>query len=153
VVTSTVAFDRGLDPGPLTRGALHEACSTSANAGVTEMSGAQLRELVAIGLDRAFAADTPRAHRGRRRGLLHLSGAEVRDGNLRIAGQPVQPERHYRVARSDWELDTYGGYAKPEWELQIRYDMPYILREIIEEHLERHPVVTPPAPRIDGGLA
>lgn len=152
VVTSAVAFAEELPRGPLSRRALYEACPTPAGPGVTEMTGAQLRQLVATGLDAEFAADRPRAHRGRPRGLLHLSGAEVRDGELLIGGQPVDRERVYRVAGSDWELDTYGGYANPEWGLRVEYDLPHILREAVEKHLEVHPVVRAPEPRIAGGL-
>jgi hypothetical protein len=118
--------------------------------GVAELTGAQLRELVARGLDPGLAADRPRGHRGRERGLMHLSGAELRAGVLLVAGEPVDPERVYRVAGSDWELDVLGGYAKPEWELAIAYDMPFILREAVEQHLARDPVVRAPAPRIEG---
>ena len=153
VVTSAIAFDGALESGPLTRRALYEACSTSAVAGVAELTGAQLRALVATGLDPELAADAPQVHRWSPRGLLHLSGAEVRDGELLVAGTPVDGKRVYRVAGSDWELDRYGGYAQPEWGLEIAYDMPFILREVVEAHLRRHPVVRAPEPRIHGALA
>jgi 2',3'-cyclic-nucleotide 2'-phosphodiesterase (5'-nucleotidase family) len=153
VVTSAVAFDSPLEPGPLTRRALYEACSTSAVAGVAELTGAQLLTLVATGLDPELAADAPQVHRWSPRGLLHLSGAEVRDGELLVAGTPIDDRRIYRVAGSDWELDRYAGYARPEWELEIAYDMPFILREVVEAHLRRHPIVRAPEPRIHGPLA
>jgi len=41
------------------------------------------------------------------------------------------------VAATDWELDSYGGYALAEWGLRLRYDFPTIVREAIEEDLRR----------------
>ena len=152
VVTSSVAFDATLPAGPLTRRQLYEACSSPGVCGVTEMTGAQLRELVARGLDPEFAADRPRAHRGRARGFLHLSGAEVRGGELLVAGAPVDPDRIYRVAGSDWELDTYGGYADREWGLRVEYDMPHIMREAVEDHLRAGGPVPAPRARVHSDL-
>jgi 5'-nucleotidase len=133
IVTAAAAFSAPLPAGPLTRGALYEACPSPAVVGVAELTGAQLREMVAKGLDPEFATDLPRAFRGRPRGLIHLSGAEVQDGELLVGGDPVEDARVYRVAGTDWELDTYGGYAKPEWGLKVEYDMPDILREVVED--------------------
>ena len=36
-----------------------------------------------------------------------------------------------------WELDSYGGLVDPGWGLEVRYDFPTIVREAIEEHLQR----------------
>jgi 2',3'-cyclic-nucleotide 2'-phosphodiesterase (5'-nucleotidase family) len=152
IVTSAIAFDATLPAGPLTRRALYDACSSPAVSGVTELTGAQLRELVMKGLDRDFATDTPHAHRGRVRGFLHLSGGEVRKGDLFVGAERVDAGRVYRVAGSDWELDAYGGYTSPEWELRIEYDMPYIMREAVEEHLRRNEPVRAPSPRVHGPL-
>jgi len=52
------------------------------------------------------------------RGLLHLSGATVRQRELLIDGDPVDLDRVYQVAGTDWELEPYGGYADPAWELR-----------------------------------
>jgi len=54
---------------------------------------------------------------------------------LIVAGGPIEPGRTYTVAATDWELGTHGGYALAEWNLEIRYDFPTIVREAIEEHL------------------
>lgn len=139
--------------GPLTRGALWEVCHSSANPGVTTMTGAQLLALVARGLDPALAADTTsRPLRGQPRGLLHLSGAEVRDGRLLVGGAPVDVSRAYRVAGSDFELEGYGGYVDPGWELELDYHVPTILREAVEEHLVDSGPVQPPSRRLHGRL-
>jgi 2',3'-cyclic-nucleotide 2'-phosphodiesterase (5'-nucleotidase family) len=112
-----------LPPGVVTRGALWEASSSPANPGVTRMTGEQLLDLVARGNDPAFRAESPRGLRGRAR------------GRLIVAGGPIEPGRTYTVAATDWELGTHGGYALAEWNLEIRYDFPTIVREAIEEHL------------------
>ena len=70
--------------------------------------------------------DTPRPLRGRVRGYLRVAG---------IDPAQIEPERRYRVAGSDWELDPYGGYAQAEWGLRVRYDFPTIIREAVEDDL------------------
>jgi 2',3'-cyclic-nucleotide 2'-phosphodiesterase (5'-nucleotidase family) len=112
-----------LPPGVVTRGALWEASNSPANPGVTRMTGEQLLDLVARGNDPTFRTESPRGLRGRTR------------GRLIVAGGPIDPGRTYTVAATDWELGTYGGYALAEWNLEIRYDFPTIVREAIEEHL------------------
>ncbi|MCA1656477.1 MAG: 5'-nucleotidase C-terminal domain-containing protein [Actinobacteria bacterium] len=120
LATAGLAFDGPLPAGSLRRGALWEACSSSGNPAAAGMTGAQLRAVVARGLDPELAADTSaRALRGRPRGLLHLSGGEVRDGDLLVAGAPVEDGRAYRVAGSDWELEPYGGYVDESWGLEL----------------------------------
>lgn len=152
LVCAGAGFDASLGAGPLTRGALWGACSSTANPGVTAMSGEQLLAVVRRGTDPVFAATTAGALRGAPRGLLHLSGAELRDGVLLVGGEPVEPTRSYRVAGGDWELAHYGGYVERDWKLQVTYDFPTIMREALEEHLSDHPVVEPPLPRLHGAL-
>jgi 2',3'-cyclic-nucleotide 2'-phosphodiesterase (5'-nucleotidase family) len=153
LVVPATALVATLPSGILTRGALYEACPSPGVASVADLTGAQLRKLVERGLDPELAAETPRTLRGARRGPMHLSGAEVRDGQLLVDGRAVDPKRAYRVAATDWELGSYGGYAPDEWALDVTWDGTTIIREAIEEHLRRHPVVDPPAARIHGGLA
>jgi hypothetical protein len=66
---------------------------------------------------------------------MHLSGASVRDGKLLIGGRPVEPERRYRVAGSDFEFEPFWGYVGPDWGVQPTYEVPTILREALEEYL------------------
>jgi 2',3'-cyclic-nucleotide 2'-phosphodiesterase (5'-nucleotidase family) len=134
VAAAGQAFTGPLPAGPLRRGALWDVCSSTANPGIATLTGAQLAALVARGLDPAFAAERPRPMRGAARGLLHLSGAEVRAGALLFGGRPVEPGRAYRVASSDWELEGYGGYADPAWGLRPRYEIPTIMREMLEDY-------------------
>jgi len=146
------SFVSGLPAGPVTRGALYDACPSPGVCAAARMTGAQLRDLLARGLDPELAADRPQALRGSPRGLLHLSGAEIRGGELLVAGSPLDPGARYEVAGSDWEIDTYGGYAREEWALDVRFDGTTIMREAVEEHLGRHGRIEPPAPRLYGGL-
>lgn len=120
---------RGVLPrGPITRGALWDVSETGANPGVTSMSGAQVLDMLERGNHVDFVTETPRPLRGRRRGRLHVAGP---------VAEAIDPARTYRVAATDWELNSYGGYAKQEWRLRVRYDFPTIVREAIEEELRR----------------
>ena len=138
VLVAGQAFSGPLPAGPLRRAVLWDACPSPANPGVVTLSGAQLVELVARGLDPQRAAEQPNPLRGKARGLLHLSGAVVRDGHLLVRGQPVEPEREYRVAGSDFEFEADWGYADTDWHLHPHYDVPTILREALEEYLAAH---------------
>ena len=113
-----------LPPGPLTRGALWDACESPGNPAVTRMTGMRLAALLDRGRDPAFMRETPQQLRGRPRGRLCVSGAGT-----------VDPDREYVVAGTDWELSWYGGLAEREWGLEVRFDFPTIVREAIEEHL------------------
>ena len=59
----------------------------------------------------------------------------MQDGQLFVTGQPVAPEATYRVAGSDWEFESYGGYVDASWGLRPKYEVPTILREALEEYL------------------
>jgi hypothetical protein len=153
VITAGAAFRGALERGPLTRGALYEACPSPGAPGTAALTGRRLRALIVRGLDLDFARETPRAFRGMPRGLMHVSGADVHDGELWIAGAPVDLERVYTVGASDWELDAYGGYADPAWGLEIEYELPtVIMREAVEDHLRRHSTIEAPGPRIHSQL-
>ena len=130
LATPYASFVAPLPAGPLRRGVLWESCPSTGNPGVAAMTGAQLRELVARGRDPSFALEKPAHSRGTRRGLVHVSGAEVRDGEIL-----VDPDRRYRVAGTDWELDSLGGYVDPDWGIAVEYDVPTIVRDAIEDDL------------------
>ncbi len=109
IVNTSVAFTGSLPAGPLRRGTLWNGCSSSANPGVVTMTGAQLETAVKRELDPKLAKDSPQAFRGLARGLVHLSGARMQDGQLLVGNQPIEAAREYLVAGSDWELEPYGG--------------------------------------------
>ncbi|MDP9353176.1 MAG: 5'-nucleotidase C-terminal domain-containing protein, partial [Chloroflexota bacterium] len=127
-----------LPAGRLTRRELWGVCHFTANPAAANLSGVQLSALVARGLDPELARERPRPLRGQPRGLMHLSGVELRDSRLLVGGEPVDQEQTYRVAASDWELSYYGGYVEQDWNLQLEYDSPTILREALEEYIRTH---------------
>ena len=90
----------------------------------------------------------PHSFRGQPRGLMHLSGGDIRDGRVFVGGEPVDPDRRYRVAATDYEVGTYGGYADPDWRLEIEYDGTTIMREAVEDYLRRHGRARRPASRL-----
>jgi len=138
VLVAGQAFSGPLPAGPLRRATLWDLCPSPANPGGVTLTGSQLVELVARGLDPERAAERPNPLRGKARGLMHLSGAVVRDGRLLVGGRPVEPERQYRVAGSDFEFEAIWGYTDSDWELHPSYDVPTILREALEEYLASH---------------
>ena len=119
-----------LPPGLVRRGEIWEVCGTSANPGVVTMTGAQLLHVIARGRELEDVA--PRQLRGRRRGPLQVAGA----------ADDIAPEREYRVAATDYELEPYGEMVERDWGLRPRYDFPTIVREAIEEHLAEQQTVT-----------
>jgi 2',3'-cyclic-nucleotide 2'-phosphodiesterase (5'-nucleotidase family) len=123
VVTPGQVLTRPLVPGVVRRRALWEACESTANPGVVEMTGGQLAALLEKGRDPEFARTTARPLRGRERGELVVGADEI------------APGRTYRVAGTDFELGVYGGYVEPGWGLRPRYDFPVIVREAIEQYL------------------
>lgn len=124
LATSAVVLDHPLAAGPLRRGELWEVCHSTANPAVTELTGVQLAALLARGRDPDFQQTTNRPLRGKPRGPLHVAGP-----------QSVEPERIYRVAATDFELEPYGELVPGDWRLAIGYDFPTIIREAVEEHL------------------
>ena len=90
------------------------------------MSGVQLAAVVERGLDPEFAASSGGPFRGRPRGVLQVRGLEE-----------IDPERDYRVAGTDGELEEYGGLVPAEWGLRPEYEFPTIVREVLEEHFAR----------------
>ncbi|HET8608039.1 MAG TPA: hypothetical protein VFL66_13550 [Gaiellaceae bacterium] len=126
LVNEGQVLERVLPAGPLRRGELWEACHTTANPAVATLSGAQLRHMLAVDADDEFRRGTTGPLRGRPRGRLFVAGLD---------GEPE--DRDYVVAATDFELEDYGGYVERGWRLAIRYEFPTIVREAIEEELQR----------------
>lgn len=125
LATSAAVLDYPLPAGPLRRGALWEACHSTANPAVTELTGAQVARMLEKGNDPAFRQTTDHSLRGVPRGPLHVAGDASR----------LEPERTYVVAATDYELESYGRLVEPDWSLSVRYDFPTIIREAVEEKL------------------
>ena len=128
-------FIEGLPAGPLRRETLWAASPGTGNPGVTELTGAQLLALLKRGRDPEFAAEKHQALRGHGRGLMHLSGAVFRNNQLLINRQAPDPERRFRVAASDFELEPTWGYADEAWGLTPDYEVEVIMREVLEDYL------------------
>jgi 2',3'-cyclic-nucleotide 2'-phosphodiesterase (5'-nucleotidase family) len=125
LATSAVVLDHPLPAGPLRRGDLWEACHSTANPAITELSGAQLAHMIEKGSDADFQQETDGPLRGKPRGPLHVAGDAT----------SIDRARTYVVAATDYELEDYGRLIEPGWRLSVRYDFPTIIREAIEERL------------------
>jgi 2',3'-cyclic-nucleotide 2'-phosphodiesterase (5'-nucleotidase family) len=125
LATSAAVLDYALPAGPLRRGELWEACHSTANPAVVEMSGAQLAQMIERAGDPEFQQTTDGPLRGKPRGPLHVAGDAA----------ALEPGRTYVVAATDYELEPYGRLIGNDWQLAVRYDFPTIIREAIEERL------------------
>jgi 2',3'-cyclic-nucleotide 2'-phosphodiesterase (5'-nucleotidase family) len=125
LATSAVVLDEPLPAGPLRRRDLWEVCHSTANPALTELTGAQLAQMIEKGNDPAFQQTTDGPLRGKPRGPLHVAG----DASALV------PDRTYKVAATDYELEEYGRLVEDDWRLSIRYDFPTIIREAVEERL------------------
>ncbi|MFQ5856180.1 MAG: bifunctional metallophosphatase/5'-nucleotidase [Anaerolineae bacterium] len=150
VVVAGQAFSGPLPAGPLRRVTLWDVCASSANPGVVTLTGTQLTALLERGLDAELAAERPHSLRGGARGLMHLSGAAVRAGQILVDGKPLEPDREYRVAGSDFEFEPFWGYADADWDLHPGYEVPTILREALEDYLASHSPVRVELGRLHG---
>ena len=125
LATSAVVIDYPLPAGQLRRGDLWEACHSTANPAITELTGAQISQMIEKGNDPSFQQETSGPLRGKPRGPLHVAGD----------ASDLDPGRTYVVAATDYELERYGQLIGPDWGLSVRYDFPTIIREAIEEKL------------------
>jgi hypothetical protein len=128
----------GLPAGTVTRHHVWSATSSPANLASGTLSGAELDTMLRRGLTEEYAAATPRAFRGRPRGLLHVVGARLDRGQVLVAGRPLEHDRRYRVTASDLELSPYGALVDQEPpDLEVRTDA--ILPELLESYLAARP--------------
>jgi 2',3'-cyclic-nucleotide 2'-phosphodiesterase (5'-nucleotidase family) len=136
LVAAGAAFTGPLPAGPLKRLTLWDVCPSPGNPGIVEMTGAQLLQTITKGLDPLLAARTSHALRGRQRGLMHISGASIRSGQLSIGADLLEPARIYMVAGSGWELGPFGGYADPAWKLKPVYEIQVIMRDVLDAYFK-----------------
>jgi 2',3'-cyclic-nucleotide 2'-phosphodiesterase (5'-nucleotidase family) len=132
----------GLEAGDLTVGGLYAACRSTANPGVTPLTGAQLAQFIKTGLNPEAMGRTPKALRGTPVGWPHVSGMSVwvKEGEpveIRVGGEPLQLDRTYRVAGTDLEFSEIIGYLVVPDEL-IRYEVPTIVPEVLEDYFAQH---------------
>ncbi|MBF6594798.1 MAG: bifunctional metallophosphatase/5'-nucleotidase [Thermaceae bacterium] len=148
LVTAGAAFAGSLPGGLLTRGRLLEVCYAPCNPTTIDMKGWMLEALIHKGLEPEFASEKPNPLRGIPRGLMHLSGARVADGKIWVGETFLDPERTYKIAGSDWELQPYGGYVQKDWNLQPNFEVPTILAEALEEYLTQKRDLKPETGRL-----
>jgi 2',3'-cyclic-nucleotide 2'-phosphodiesterase (5'-nucleotidase family) len=149
-------FHRPLAAGQLTLGALDAACFSSANPGLTVVSGRQIWEALERGLDPEVARLEHGSLRGAPIGQPQVSGLEVvydpeaetgqRVRQVRVNGQDLRPERLYRLAHTDAET-MEAAYLRLEASQHTTYEVPTILREALADYVRRHS----PAPAPAGG--
>jgi 2',3'-cyclic-nucleotide 2'-phosphodiesterase (5'-nucleotidase family) len=148
-------FRQELPAGVVTLGDLDTTSFSTANPGVTEVSGAQILEALERGLDPAIAEHLHHGYRGAPIGIPQISGMVVTydpggkvGQRVRIAlvqGQPLDPDRTYRLAHTDAECMREHGYLVLEDGQEPEYEVPTILREAMEDYLQQHSPV--PVPR------
>lgn len=124
----------GLPAGTVTRGDIWEAISSPGNAATASVAGDLLRAMIVKGVSKEYATTVPRTFRGRPYGVLHLVGAEIRDGEVYVGETAVDDQRVYRVTGSDLELSTYGLIVADEPD-DLVVHTPVILPELLERHL------------------
>jgi 2',3'-cyclic-nucleotide 2'-phosphodiesterase (5'-nucleotidase family) len=137
----------GLEAGDITVSQLYAACRSTANPGLTTLTGAQLMRFVRAGLNPEAIGRTPKALRGTPVGWPHVSGMSVQvkpEEHIEcwINGEPLQPDRAYRVAGTDLEFSELIGYLVVPDEL-IAYEVPIIVPEMLERYLAQHSPIEP----------
>ena len=121
---SGVGFTRGFEAGPLTRGTLRREVTSAANPGVCLLSGQQLLEVLGRGQSAEYTEKDDL--RGKRqRGWLHLSG---------LNPEHLEPQRLYRVAGTDGELDPDMHYLPEHWHTAVQYHPDVVLAEVLEKY-------------------
>ncbi len=130
----------GLRRGPITLGNLFGITSSPANPALADLTGAQIIRALEYGADPIVWQQSPRTLRGTQIGLLQVSGITYqldkfyRVSDVRVLGQPIEPNRIYHVAATDYELIPQRGYF-PELNPQsITFDAAVIVREVLQAH-------------------
>ncbi|MDF2938534.1 MAG: metallophosphoesterase [Paenibacillaceae bacterium] len=132
-------------PGPVTRGTLLELCPSPVNTCITTLTGQELRQALEESLLAEFV-ELPlygNGFRGKRLGGLCVDGLEVywdarqepysRITALLYKGEPLRPDREYRVATGD--MFTFGtGYLSLKGR-DPQYFLPDFLRHVLEKEL------------------
>lgn len=135
----------GLETGMLTQGVLYAALRSTGNPARVVMTGTQIKQFLCRALQpEGSSRKLIKSLRGNPVGLPHVSGVQVKVGNLsaqeleiEIQGKPLQADEHYVVATSDLELSETLGYCLIPDE-QVEMEVPIILPEVVEDYLRRH---------------
>jgi 2',3'-cyclic-nucleotide 2'-phosphodiesterase (5'-nucleotidase family) len=142
-------WQSSLPDGDVTIGMLYDACRSTANPGVTMLTGNQILQFLHVALNPDNMQKSPNGMRGVPIGMPHVSGMRVRYHPDRldafkvdINGEALQSDRLYRVAASDMELSDFIGYLQLPHE-RVTYELPTIMSEVLEDYLARHSPIGP----------
>ncbi|TKJ31258.1 MAG: hypothetical protein CEE40_01760 [Chloroflexi bacterium B3_Chlor] len=146
----TGMLDEALRAGMVTFGDLCRASSSTANPGRAEMSGRELLDALNYALRPDVTQERPAPLRGNPQGIPQVSGLKVTYDpygdpheqvvEVLVGMEPLDLERRYSVAATDWELGELTEYTQLD-QRKVTYDAPTILREAMEEYLvEQSPV-------------
>jgi 5'-nucleotidase len=137
-------WQSGLPVGNVTIGALSDACRSTANPGVTMLTGNQILQFLRVALNPDNMQKSPTGMRGVPIGMPHASGMRVRyqpdrldTFKVDINGEALQADRLYRVAASDMELSDFIGYLQLS-PASVTYELPTIMSEVLEDYIARH---------------
>jgi 2',3'-cyclic-nucleotide 2'-phosphodiesterase (5'-nucleotidase family) len=154
----TGMLDEAIREGPITLGDLCRATSSTANPGRTELTGQEILHALNYSLRPEVAQDRPAPMRGNPQGILQVSGLEVHYDpygdpdkqvvRVLVGSDPLDLERVYSVASTDWELGHLTEYTHLD-PGSVTYDVPTILREAMEEYLAEH---TPISTTVEGRM-
>jgi len=147
----TGMLDEAIGVGMVTFGDLCRASSSTANPGRAELSGKEIWDTLNYGLRPEVTQERPAPLRGNPQGILQVSGLTVTydpyaDPNeqvirVLVGTEPLDFERRYSVAATDWELGELTEYAHLD-QKKVTYHVPTILREAMEEYLVAHSPVS-----------
>jgi 5'-nucleotidase len=157
-VVASGHFHQGLPVGRVTQGDLNQACFSTANPGVSLVSGRQIIAAMEKGLDRFHSRQEPGGFRGTPVGMPQISGLRIEYGPDRRPGERIRsisiddrrldPAGEYSLAHTDAEIHDEIGYLALGAGQQPRMDVPTILPEVIREYIRAHsPLDKPAGPR------
>ncbi|MDH4208985.1 MAG: 5'-nucleotidase C-terminal domain-containing protein, partial [Anaerolineae bacterium] len=147
----TGMLDEAIREGPITFGDLCRASSSTANPARAELTGRQILDTLNYSLQPEVSQERPAPLRGNPQGILQVSGLRVsydpfgdpqqQVKEVLFGSSPLDPERRYTVAATDWEFGELTEYTHLD-QRTVTYDVPTILREAMEEHLAQHSPVS-----------
>jgi 2',3'-cyclic-nucleotide 2'-phosphodiesterase (5'-nucleotidase family) len=154
----TGMLDEALRIGLVTFGDLCGTSSSTANPGRAELSGSEILAALNYALRPEVTQDRPPPLRGNPQGIPQVSGLKVTYDpytdpheqviEVLVGTEPLDLERRYTVAATDWELGELTEYTHLD-QRQVTYDVPTILREAMEEYLVEHSLLSV---RIEGRI-
>ena len=147
-------FHAGLPAGNVTYGDLDQACFSSANPTMSEVSGARILQALERGLDLELARYEHHGFRGTPVGTPQISGMQVifnpqaapeqRVKKVTIGKSPLDLQKSYRLAHTDAELSPEAGYLTLGENQHSDYEVPTILPEVLEDYIRKHSPVSKP---------